>query len=43
MDVELSWQTFACTVIFCVIWTTGGSSLSSGSPPRQEKNRWIPL
>ena len=26
-------------VIFCVIWTTGGSSLSSGSPPRQEKKQ----
>jgi len=26
-------------VIFCVIWTTGGSLPNSGPPPRQEKKQ----
>ncbi len=39
MDVELSWQTFACTGDILCYLDYRRQLVSSGSPPRQEKKQ----
>ena len=44
MDVELSWQTFACTGdILCYLDYRRQLAQQAAHRPGRRKNRWIPL
>lgn len=43
MDVELSWQTFACTGDILCYLDYRRQLAQQRLTARQEKNRWIPL